>query len=318
VRSNRSNSHHAKFARAEERWHDEELHDDPPRRRWRRRLTVLTLIAVGTYAYRTYYVAPDSTQAPAVITAEEAPGQVIPVVTDPQSGKLIRDRVGVPGSGDRRMSREEQPVEPRSTGSTTGWAWPSPSQPPLQGATSAPDNTSTGPKTVATLPIRPDGIEASGGRASPQPGTSASAAPSRTGPARRAAPAAPLSLDPLAPADDGAPEPAPPTQPALTPPAPRIATMPSPAAAAKAAAGGYFVQVSSQRSEANAQASLRSLQEKFPSELGDRDAIIRRADLGAKGIYYRAMTGPFASADEADQFCRSLKAAGGECIIQRN
>jgi hypothetical protein len=97
-----------------------------------------------------------------------------------------------------------------------------------------------------------------------------------------------------------------------------MAAMRSPAAAAKAAAGGYFVQVSSQRSEADALASLRSLQEKFPSELGDRDAIIRRADLGAKGIYYRAMTGPFASADEADQLCRSLKAAGGECIIQRN
>ena len=97
-----------------------------------------------------------------------------------------------------------------------------------------------------------------------------------------------------------------------------MAAMRSPAAAAKVAAGGYFAQVSSQRSEADALASLRSLQEKFPSELGDRDAIIRRADLGAKGIYYRAMTGPFASVDEADQFCRSLKAAGGECIIQRN
>jgi len=97
-----------------------------------------------------------------------------------------------------------------------------------------------------------------------------------------------------------------------------MAAMRSPAAAAKAAAGRYFAQVSSQRSEADALASLRSLQEKFPSELGDRDAIIRRSDLGAKGIYYRAMTGPFASADEADQFCRSLKAAGGECSIQRN
>ena len=78
------------------------------------------------------------------------------------------------------------------------------------------------------------------------------------------------------------------------------------------------MQVSSHRSEADAEASFRSLQEKFPSELGGRTAIIRRADLGAKGIYYRAMTGPFASAGEADQFCGSLKAAGGECIIQRN
>jgi hypothetical protein len=319
LRSNRSNSHRAKFARAEDRWHDEELRDDPPRRSWRRRLTVLTLIAIGAYAYRMYYVAPGSTQTPADVTAEEAPSRVIPVVTNPQSGKLIQDRVGVLRSGDGRMSREEQPVESRSTGSTTGWAWPAPaapSQPPPQGAASAPDNTSGNPKRVATLTIRPDGTEASSRRVSPPPSASTSAAPAQARPAqakpaqRAAAPAVPLSLDPPAPADDG--------ERALTPPAPRMAAMPSPTATAKAAAGGYFVQMSSQRSEADAQASLRSLQEKFPSELGDRTAIIRRADLGAKGIYYRALTGPFASADEADQFCRSLKAAGGACIIQRN
>jgi hypothetical protein len=88
--------------------------------------------------------------------------------------------------------------------------------------------------------------------------------------------------------------------------------------AANAAAGGYVVQVASRRSKADADASFRSLQEKFPSHLGGRTAIVQRADLGAKGIYYRAMVGPFASAGQADQFCGRLKAAGGECIIQRN
>jgi hypothetical protein len=91
-----------------------------------------------------------------------------------------------------------------------------------------------------------------------------------------------------------------------------------PAVAANAAVGGYIVQVSARRSKADAQASFRSLQSKFPRQLGGRTAIFLRADLGAKGIYYRAMVGPFASAGAADQFCGSLKAAGGECIIQRN
>ena len=97
-----------------------------------------------------------------------------------------------------------------------------------------------------------------------------------------------------------------------------MAATPPPAATESAAAGEYVVQVSSQRSEADAQASFRSLQEKFPSQLGGRTAIVRRADLGAKGIYYRALTGPFASAGEADQFCSSFKTAGGQCIVQRN
>ena len=90
------------------------------------------------------------------------------------------------------------------------------------------------------------------------------------------------------------------------------------AAAANAAVGGYIVQVSARRSKADAQASFRSLQSKFPRQLGGRTAIFQRADLGAKGIYYRAMVGPFTSAGAADQFCGSLKAAGGECMVQRN
>jgi hypothetical protein len=78
------------------------------------------------------------------------------------------------------------------------------------------------------------------------------------------------------------------------------------------------VQVSSQRSEADAQASFRSLQSKFPRELGEREAIVRRADLGPKGIYFRTMVGPFGTAGDADQFCGDLKAAGGQCIVQKN
>jgi hypothetical protein len=325
LRSSRSSSHQ-KFAPAEEidpyheGRHDEEIRDAPPRRRWRRRLSVLTLIAVGTYAYRTYYVEPASTQTPPGNTAEETPSKVIPAISDRQSGKLVQERVGARGSGERMVSREEQLVEPKSTDSMPRWAWalpPAPSGLPPQGTASAPDTMSSDPKRITTLAIRPDGTEASGGRvANPPPGTSASAAPSQPRLAQPAARGAPLSLDPQAPASDAAP--APPTQRALTPPAPRMAATPPPAVAANAAAGGYVVQVSSQRSEADAQASFRSLQEKFPSQLGGRTVIVRRADLGAKGIYYRVVTGPFASAGEADQFCGSLKAAGGKCIVQRN
>jgi len=78
------------------------------------------------------------------------------------------------------------------------------------------------------------------------------------------------------------------------------------------------VQLSSQKSESEAQSSFRSLQTKFPNELGDRQPIIRRADLGSKGVVYRAMVGPFASAQEASQFCASYKAAGGQCFLPNN
>jgi len=87
---------------------------------------------------------------------------------------------------------------------------------------------------------------------------------------------------------------------------------------AQPATGGYAVQVSSQRSEAEAQAAFRSLQAKYPNQLGGRQALIHKVELGAKGTYYRAMVGPFASANEANELCSGLKAAGGQCLIQRN
>jgi hypothetical protein len=90
------------------------------------------------------------------------------------------------------------------------------------------------------------------------------------------------------------------------------------AAAAPASGGGYAVQVTSQRSEAEAQASFRELRAKFPNQLNGREPIIRRADLGAKGTYYRALVGPFASVEDAAGLCSGIKAAGGNCIVQKN
>jgi cell division septation protein DedD len=87
---------------------------------------------------------------------------------------------------------------------------------------------------------------------------------------------------------------------------------------ARATSGNYLVQLSSQKSESEARASFRALQAKFPGQLGSRSPVVRRADLGDKGVYYRALVGPFGSSDEAGRFCTGLRAAGGQCIIQRN
>jgi hypothetical protein len=87
---------------------------------------------------------------------------------------------------------------------------------------------------------------------------------------------------------------------------------------ATSAAGGYAVQVTSQRSEAEAEAAYRALQAKYPQELGGHRPLVRRADLGAKGTYYRALVGPFASGEQASELCSKLKAAGGSCIVQKN
>ena len=90
------------------------------------------------------------------------------------------------------------------------------------------------------------------------------------------------------------------------------------AVTAPVVASGYAVQVTSERSESRAQAAFRALQAKYPNQLSGHQPIIRRADLGSAGIYYRALVGPFASAEKAAKMCSRLKAAGGDCIIQKN
>jgi SPOR domain len=88
-------------------------------------------------------------------------------------------------------------------------------------------------------------------------------------------------------------------------------------AAGDVSSGGYTVQVASARSAAAAHTSYRVLRTKFADELGGRELIVRRVSLGVRGIYYRAMVGPFASMEKAVGVCKTLKAAGGNCVIQK-
>jgi cell division protein FtsN len=170
------------------------------------------------------------------------------------------------------------------------------------------------PRKIKALTVKGDAAENGGipaGAAAPaKPDPAARSASAPTAPAQRnpsaanAGANAPLTLSPQSsPASDRAP----PTRLAATN---AVQTAPS-------AGGGYLVQVSSQKNEADAQASYRALQNKFPAALGSRPPVIKRADLGDKGVYYRTMVGPFGSTEEAAQFCGNLKRAGGQCVIQK-
>ena len=80
-----------------------------------------------------------------------------------------------------------------------------------------------------------------------------------------------------------------------------------------------MVQVSAQRTEAEAQSSYQALQAKYSSVLGGRSTSFRRVDLGDKGgVFYRAQVGSFTTSEQASAFCNSLKDAGGQCIVQKN
>lgn len=253
------------------------------------------------------------------------PHQETPVEVQPANPPPPRVITTIPVIANTPVAPVQGPVPQVGPPPAAAPALPAAPSGPAQ-AMAPPDQLSgpgpaSGSKPVHTLIIKPEPSAAQAGNSAPT-GTAAAARPAKphapaTRPASRTASAGgPLSIIPGR--QDSGPQSAPRTRTAA---AHEGGPMPPSASAAPEApvhAGGYAVQVSSQRSEGEAQAAFRTLQAKYPQELGSRHAEFRRADLGPKGVYYRALVGPFASAEQAATLCRSLKAAGGSCIVQRN
>ncbi|WP_137134573.1 SPOR domain-containing protein [Rhizobium sp. FKY42] len=100
----------------------------------------------------------------------------------------------------------------------------------------------------------------------------------------------------------------------------------SPAATAAAAAppaaqtggtGGYFLQVASLPSEADAQKSYKNLSAKFGNIIAGRGVDIAKAEIAGKGTFYRVRIPAGSSKDDAAALCEKLRAAGGSCLIAR-
>jgi hypothetical protein len=291
-------------------------------------VTVVAVLALavfgvgGAFAYRTYTASARSGEPP-IIRADAGPTKIVPAPTD-GSAKLP-DRMASGDGTEKIVPREEAPLDVNARSAPRVIFPPLSQNPPSTASVAPPANSGNGtlannePRKIRTLSVRGDLADAAATPAAAMPpGAAKLAAAAKAGVAAPRTPSAanasaananaPLSLSPQTaqPAAES------PTRVASTNPAAQIAP------SGGGGSGGYLVQVSSQRNEADAQASYKALQGKFPAVLGSRAPLIKRADLGDKGIYYRAMVGPFGSPDEASQFCGSLKSAGGQCVVQRN
>jgi len=241
---------------------------------------------------------------------------IIPAPDTPPAGVLATGQSGFPA-----------PMTAPATPPAPGVSAPFPA---TGSAPQAASPLSGEPKKIHTVAIRPDqsgGTDAATAPPQPAPLPAARTTPPHSAvpptPRAAASPAPPSGANaPLSivPSRDEVPSAAPArTRTALAQPTSLSPSATSTAApSADATGGGYAVQVSSQRSETDAQTAFRALQAKYPTQLGGHSPLVRRADLGTKGIYYRALVGPFASMEQAAGLCSSLKAAGGNCIVQRN
>jgi hypothetical protein len=87
-----------------------------------------------------------------------------------------------------------------------------------------------------------------------------------------------------------------------------------PAAPLNTSTAAAYVQLSSSPSQADAQASVRALNNRFGSLFGGNQLVVQSADLGQKGTWYRVKL-PAASLGDASQVCAQIKANGGDCIV---
>ncbi len=313
---------------------DDDYDEEPaPRRSGTVVMVALVGLAVlgtaGALGYRAMFGGSIIPALPPIIKPANGPIRVRPAQTAAQG-----ETDPAKATGDQVVINQEQPVDIQSgnpiprmiktipvvpNGSPdpgAGAVAQAPVPPPGYADPGAPSTQPFGAPVQPPPPAKPMRPPAQQAGPAAAPPTSA---PRPKPPVRTAAPESPSSGGPLqlVPQQEGAQQPAPlRTHTATNSPATAVAS----AGAAEAPAGtaGYAVQVSSQHSEAEAQSAYRELQAKFPQQLGSRRAFFRRADLGDKGIYYRALVGPFATPEQATTFCSSLKAAGGNCFTQRN
>lgn len=146
---------------------------------------------------------------------------------------------------------------------------------------------------------------------SPAPPEAATAAPPAAAPLQPASPPptpAPAAASAPAAAPASAPPPAPIAAPAKAPPAP---------ASAASATGGYRLQLGAFRNEEAARHGWEAVKKANGDLLGRFSAAWPRADLGARGVYYRVQTASVGDAAAAERLCGELKRRNVSCIVVR-
>jgi hypothetical protein len=271
-------------------------------------LVLIGLVAAGAWYFwlSEWYGTGKGGETP-VIRADQTPIKVKPKdpggMAVPDRDKLVYKSMngeGAPQGVERLLPPAEEPAEPPA-------AMPEAQTAPAPVAT-APAPTAGAPAPVApTAPAPP-----------PMPAPKVLTAPGSEQAAASAPKPAPEKGQPVAlapkPLDQNPATPTTKAKSLPSQPAPKPSAQPAPKPRAAVSAGSYRIQLGAVRSADRARQEWRRLQTKHKDVLGALSLDVQRADLGAKGVYYRLRAGPFADADRASAACVKLKARKVPCF----
>ncbi len=307
--------------------YDEGEEEERPRRRsgMSTVLAVLTLAVVGTggaYGYKTY-ISSARTGEPPIIRADNTPTKIM---AQQDTTPKVPDRLLGNDGGEKLVSREETPMDvnanarggnPRvvfpqlnQNGAPPAASSVAPGGMPSQMANANGTLPNSDPRPIKTLSVTGGNQAAADpAAAAPTPPPAKAAKAGKKSAANANASANPPTGDSPMPLT---PQPSAPAPALIATAVPVTEQAPS---SGGGATGGYLVSISSQASEDEAMRAYKAAQDKYSAVLGKYEPIIKRADLGEKGgVKYRAAVGPFATKEEANKMCGTLKTAGGQCF----
>ena len=100
------------------------------------------------------------------------------------------------------------------------------------------------------------------------------------------------------------------------PQAPAVAPLaPQAVSASSAVSGKAVLQIGAYESLDIANGAWASFKTRHAAAVGNLAEDVQKADLGAKGIWYRLRIGPFTDKTAAASACEKLKAEGGTCFV---
>jgi cell division septation protein DedD len=279
-------------------------------------------------------------EPPPLVQADNSPVKEVPDQPGgkdfPHKNKLIYDRLqnGDAPEAEKVVPRQEDVAVPAMPTSPDAGAMPMPvastdavppttqalpSAAPMAVAAAEDQSADGGPRKVKTMVVRPDGsVETP---AVPDlPGEAAAAAPPAAPAGAQLAAVTPAPAPEPQPAQaapqEAAPQPAAAAEPEPKPKAVKPAAQQTAAATPQAGPVKYVVQVGSKKNQTEALASFADMQQKYPTLLANYRPIVQKADLGAKGTWYRLRIGPITEKSAASKLCTQLKSQGlADCLV---
>jgi len=97
---------------------------------------------------------------------------------------------------------------------------------------------------------------------------------------------------------------------ALVPKVKQVAAPPAAVPVPASGGSGFVAVLASKKSRMDALKAFADLQQKYAEVLASKTPDVQEANLGDKGVWYRAVVGPPGSREAASGVCSQLKSAG--------